>query len=1106
MHSILNRPVSVLVLHLTVLALAVFALSRVPVELAPEMDFPRLSIATMWQGASSEMVARSITLPVEEAASSLEGVKRISSRSSEGQSIVNVELQKDVNVDFVRLELMEKLSALADRLPPGASFPVLEKYVPEDFRELQGFLSYNLYGNMTLSEIQAYAEEHIKPALIAINGVGAVRILGGAERQIYILLDRHKMESMGISIGEILSAINGAQQNAPAGTIQVSDIRQYVFVGNVLNNAHELNEIFIRNQSGAFFKLKEFARVVDSIAAPRSIVRINGTPSVTLEIDKQPGSNMLDVASEVETKIDELRKTLPPSLSLVKVADKSRDMRMEMEELGNKAVLSGLAILLVIVLFFRNFFVSLLMVLSVGFSIAGGIIFLGLTGIGLNVITLAALALSLGIAIDNNVVVVENVHRMVEHQFDLLSEPDRHSVARLISTASREVWIPLVAATLTTIGALAPVLFLPEDLRPYFLQFAETSAVVLISSIVVAFTLVPVGVLILMRSKLYGFHREGRIIQWLKKGYIPAVKWMILHRRAAVLLVIWLIGFPIWLLPERIEPLEISTGELPGEPKASTVNVVLRRAREKAIVLVNGFAAIYNSTIGSEFYSSIRPYVDYSLGGATQLFFQHVYKGELWKFGMETYLVVYIDAPQGTPVERTDEFARQIENALAPNLKAIDKVTTRVSSEFASIRVDFSDQIARTAIPFIIKDNLTSLVAQTGGFTVSVVGFGPGFWTGGGAAPSFTIEVTGYNYEKVKEIAQNVSEILTRNPRVDNIRIDLVPWQSENYEAIAAIRREELNKMGVDVSTFLKYFAANVSSEMSRGVLDIANEPVRLVVKYDDFQLSSIDNLGEKIFSISTEGSQTSASKKAKLSDLLTLKVDPVMPVIERENQQYIRYVTFDFKGPYEFGERYVDGVVKSVLVPAGYEIKRPMWFFEFQKKHAIPLILLSSLSLLIVFMVTASLYESYRKPFVIILSAPMSLIGLLASFYFFDVNFGRGGYAAVLFLIGLSVNNGILLVDRVSHAVSESVKGGHLERASSIASAAATRLRPILITALVAIAGFAPFLFTSNVYSFWYPFSIGIIGGIAVSTIMILLFTPAFYDLVTLYKRRYAK
>ncbi|MGC9093763.1 MAG: efflux RND transporter permease subunit [Bacteroidota bacterium] len=1099
MHSILNRPVSVLVLHLTVLALAVFALTRVPVELAPEMDFPRLSIITMWQGASSEMVARSITLPVEETVSSLEGVKRISSRSSEGQSIVDVELQKNVNVDFVRLELMEKLSALAERLPPGASFPALQKYVPQDFRELQGFLSYNLYGNMGLAEIQAYAEEHIKPALIAINGVGAVRILGGAERQIYVLLDRQRMESMGISIGGVLNAINSAQRKVPAGTIEASEKREYVFVGNVLDNAHELNEIFIRNQSGALFKLKEVARVVDSIAAPRSIVRINGTPSVTLEIDRQPGSNTLSVASEVETKIDALRKTLPSSLSLVKIADKSRDMRMEIEELGNKAALSGLAIFLVIVLFFRNFFVSLLMVLSVGFSVAGGIIFLGFTGIGLNVITLAALALSLGIAIDNNVVVVENVHRMVEHQPDVFSKPDRYSPVQLISTASREVWIPLLAATLTTIGALAPVFFLPEDLRPYFLQFAETSAVVLISSVVVAFTLVPVGILILMRFKLYGFHGEGRIIHWLKKGYIPAVKWMVLHRRAAVLLVIWLIGFPIWLLPERIEPLEKTAGRSLGEQKLPTANAVLRQ-------LVNGFAAIYNSTVGSEFYSSIRPYLDYSLGGATQLFFQHVYKGELWKFGMETYLVVYIDAPQGTPVERTDEFARQIENALAPNLKAIDKVTTRVSPEFASIRVDFSDQVARTAIPFIIKDNLTSLVAQTGGFSVSVVGFGPGFWSGGGAVPNYTVEVTGYNYEKVKEIAQNVSEMLTRNPRVDNIRIDRLPWQSENYGAVAAIRREELNKIGVDVSTFLNYFAANVSSELSRGALDIANEPVRLVVKYNDFQLSSIDNLGEKIFSILTEGPQTSGSKKVKISDLLTLRVDPVMPVIERENQQYIRYVTFDFKGPYEFGERCVDGVVKSVPVPPGYEIKRPMWFFEFEKKHAVPLILLSLLSLLVVFMVTASLYESYRKPFVIILSAPMSLIGLLASFYFFDVNFGRGGYAAVLFLIGISVNNGILLVDRISHAGGNLIKGVGLEGASSIASAAATRLRPILITALVAVAGFAPFLFTSNVYSFWYPFSVGIIGGIAVSTIMILLFTPAFYDLVTSHKRRYAK
>ena len=184
MNRVLKRPITVLMFHLMLAAFAVFAFMRLPVELTPQIDFPRLSVVTNWGQASSEMVVRNITLPIEEAAASITGIRNVLSTSSEGRSVVKIELDKDADVNFIRLELMEKLSAIRKDLPKDASFPRIKKYVPEDFSKLQGFLSYNLHGSMSLSKIQKYAEENIKPALLGIQGVGSVRILGGAERQI----------------------------------------------------------------------------------------------------------------------------------------------------------------------------------------------------------------------------------------------------------------------------------------------------------------------------------------------------------------------------------------------------------------------------------------------------------------------------------------------------------------------------------------------------------------------------------------------------------------------------------------------------------------------------------------------------------------------------------------------------------------------------------------------------------------------------------------------------------------------------------------------------------------------------------------------------------
>lgn len=1058
----MDRPVAVIMMHLMIGALGVFSVTRLPVELSPEIDFPQLSVVTSWPGASSEMVVRSVTVPIEEVAWTVYGVKNVNSISSTGESVVSVEFDKNVDLDFARIELLERLSGLRSQFPEGVGVPAISKFVPAEFASLQGFMSYNLYGNMNLVEIQKYAEENIKPVLMGIKGVSNVRIMGGAKREIYILLNRERLGSLGISASNVVNQVQAGTSAIPVGEISRNGERYFVYTGFKISMVRDLSQLLLEKTSGV--RLGEVARIIDSISTPDSYVRINGKPSVTIEISREPGTNMLEVERYVEKKVAEVSSILPQSLKLVKILDKTVDMQNEMSELATKSLISVIAILLIILLFFRKIVVSLLVVLSVAFSLSGGLIFLSASGIGLNVLTMAALALSIGIVIDNNVVVVESMIREMENLGSL--DKSGGKIKILLHGAVREVKLPLVAATLTTTGALLPVYFLPENLKPYFIQFAETASIVLLTSIIVAFTFVPVSVMLTVRTKLYQMNVEGNFIRRLKRLYIRTEVFILRHRKIAVLFVIWVIGIPVWLLPDRIE----SSNGL-----------------QKSSALIRHLVEIYNLTIGSDFYQSIRPYIDYSLGGSTNLFFKHVYKGELWRFGGETYLVVYIEAPEGTPIERIDEFARQIENALKPYAREIKRYTTRVSNVEATVRVDFDAKHTQTSIPFVIKNKITSLVAQTGGFSVGVSGFGPGYWSGGGLLPTFTIEARGYNYDRVKEIARQVSKFLSRNPRVDNIRIDRLPLSSESYEVVATINRRSLQSAGGTVFDFVQEFMPEVASDAGKIYVDIGNHPVLTTVKYSNFQNTSLESVGERVLNVN--------NRLVRLGKLVDIAVAPVMPEIQRKDQQYVRYITFDFRGPYKFGDVYTDGVIKSFSLPPGYELKRGGYFFSFEKTQAVPLVLLGLLSVLIVFMVTASLYESYKKPLVVILSVPMSLVGLFSIFYLVDANFGRGGYAAVLFLIGLSVNNGILLVDKISR---ESIEEKSNLFEARIANAASFRLRPILITTVVTIAGFAPFVVSSNVYSFWYTFSLGVIGGILVSTPMILLFMPSFYRIAS--------
>ncbi|HED36835.1 MAG TPA: efflux RND transporter permease subunit, partial [Ignavibacteria bacterium] len=813
--------------------------------------------------------------------------------------------------------------------------------------------------------------------------------------------------------------------------------RYFILIGSKILSSGELKNIDVFTREHLSIRLGNIAQIVDSLANPESYVRINGKPSVTLEIGREPGTNMLNLASSVENKILKIKKSLPQSLAIIKIFDKSKDMRGEISELSDKVILSIIVIFLVVLFFFRNIFHSFIIVSSVVFSLAGGIIFLSLSGIGLNILTLAALALSLGIVIDNNVVVVENILRHFEDEST--SSQDKTSFIQIIVASLQEIKLPLIAATFTTIGALIPVFFLPADLKPYFLQFAETTAVVIAFSLLIAFAFVPVSLLIFSKFRNYKTGQgSNKFSIRIKQIYTAIVTWTVLHKKTVLILAVWLFGFPIWLLPSNIDTFN-------GLAQTSTV--------------VKKLADFYNSTIGSDFYTNIRPYVDYALGGASQLFFQHVYKGEPWNFGNETYLMFSIYAPQGTPPEQLNKFTKQVENSLLPDRKNIKTITTRVYTDYASIKVNFSASVASTAIPFIIKNRLTSLAARTGGFNVGVSGFGPGYYIGGGSFSSLQIKVLGYNYRMVKSISQKLSVRLKLNPRVDNIKIDRLPWEAQNYQIVASINRRSLNMYGTNISDFIHNFLPNVSTDLSNIPISVNNDPVRTVVKYSDYHNASISNLPGKEITLN--------SKKSRIEEFINLKVEPVMPVIQRDNQQYSRYITFDFMGPYKYSDEFINSVIKSFSIPPGYKIKKQQFFFNFQPKEALPLTLLGLLSVLIVFMVTASLYESYRKPFIIILSVPMSLIGLFLIFYLANANFGRGGYVSVLFLVGLAVNNGILLVDRIAQVDKVSVLTGKKARAEMIAGFASQRLRPILMTALITTAGFLPFIIHADIYSF---------------------------------------
>lgn len=1046
MSKLLHRPVAVGMFYAALLVGGIVAFTRLPLELAPSKEFPRLSVATFWASTSPETVEQFITAPIEEIANTVYGVRKVSSTSEEGRSTVDIEFEQKTDMNFARLELNEKLAAFAETLPPGATPPTIQRYVPKDLRDLQGFLSYSLVGDRPAHELRKFAEETIAPALLAIKGIANVQVFGGEQREIQIEIDPAKIAALGLRVEQINARLRELQYSAPVGPVELSSGRTLVAVRNSSFAVQDLKNVIIAQTSaGTPVRLCDLGTVRDGLSESRNFYRINGKPTVTIVIDKEPNTNTLKLADAVFAKLAELQGIFPSGLSLIKESDKSQQMRRELGKLYQEIVVSIICIFLVLLLFLRNLKAPLLILSSIFFSLAGTFLLFWFFGIGLHLLTLAGLVLGFGRLVDDSIVVLENINRHLTAE----SADRKLSISKSVS----EIALPVAASTLTTVGALLPLNFLPQDLKPYFLDFGIAVSVSLLMSLLVSFTLIPVASAHTAFTPLRLFFLEtlGSSAMNVYQSFLRSA---LRHRKIILALTIWLFGVPIWLLPDRVE----SEGTL---------------------------ATLYNTTFGSETYKAAKPYVDYIAGGTSHLFFTKVSKGEVWGFGEQTYLVVGVGFPQGTEIERYNQIALDVEQEVLQQTAGIAKVTTRVQPDYAVVRVDITDAAANTAFPFELKNRLVVFAAQTGGATISVSGFGPGFYSGGESAPSFYVKVLGYNYNRVKEIAERFRERIERNPRIAEVDIDrsFGRW-NKMYELVITVDREAIAHHGLTVVDVVRAIRTYTRGSLEQSQLTFQGERVPYTVKFIGYKDFSVDDLGKAIV-VNLKGEQV------RMSRLIRFEERRVPSTIVRENQQYLRMISFEYKGPYRFGDRFVDETIKAMPLPSGYQFDRSGGFFWLTETEQVSLLLIALVAFVIVFMVAASLYESLLKPFIIILSVPFSLVGLFLAFYLTDMPFGRGGYASVILLIGIVTTNSIVLVDYVARQMKED------NSIETLVQAASVRLRPILMTTLTTIGGLLPLLILGERTSIWYSLSLGTIGGLVSSTMLTLIVLPVVYSIL---------
>ncbi|TSA45848.1 MAG: efflux RND transporter permease subunit [Deltaproteobacteria bacterium] len=510
-----KRPVFATMAVMALVVLGVVSYPEIGVDLFPRVDFPIVTITTHLNGASPEVIDVDITDRIEGAVNTINGVKSITSSSTEGDSRVTVEFVLERNIDLAVQDVREKVALIRNKLPADIDEPRIAKVDPD----AAAVLFLNLSGQKTVKELSTYVDEVLKEQLQRINGVGDVQLWGLRLRQIRVWLDADKLRAYGIAAKDVMGALQRQNVELPGGRIESLSKEYTVKVKGEFTNISEINDLVVAYDKGAPVRLKDIGKAEDGMEEKRTMVRYNGVPAVAMGVQKQSGTNTVAVVNLVKTEIEKIRKTLPPGMSLNIAMDQSTFIRRSIDEVQKHLILGSFFAVLAVFIFLRNIRTTLISAVALPVSIIATFALIRFFGFTFNNMTMLALTLSVGLLIDDAIIVIENIYRHVEEGM----------APREASTfATSEIGLAVMATTFAIVAIFLPVAFMKGIIGRFFIQFALTVVFSVLVSLLVSFTLTPMlASIFLKRIALRRGNSgtdaaakpRGRFADWFERGY-----------------------------------------------------------------------------------------------------------------------------------------------------------------------------------------------------------------------------------------------------------------------------------------------------------------------------------------------------------------------------------------------------------------------------------------------------------------------------------------------------------------------------------------------------------------------------------------------------------
>jgi HAE1 family hydrophobic/amphiphilic exporter-1 len=1020
----LRRPVGTAAAYAGLLLLGLAAVPGLPLGLAPDLEYPRLSVTWAWPNASPETVEALVTSRIEGEAARLRGAREVSSNSGPGWGWVDVSFERGTDVGLTEVVLRERLSALRDELPRDLPPPVIDRSVPEEM-DPGAFFVLQVTGDRTPEALRALLDDTILPRLAGVAGVSGTSAWGGGRPEIRVDLDPGAVERGLVDPGMAADALDRVGTGRSLGTWRRAGERVAVALERPVPGAANLRERTLE-RAGVPLTLASVAVVSEGWESPRTLARLDGRPSVQGVLEREAGTNVLRVAGAARAALGELEKTLPPDVSVRVIHDESESIRKEILTLARRAGWSLVLIFLVVVVARRSVRQPLAILSTVLFSAVVTFLLFRFAGLGINLVTLSGIALAFGMAVDNSIVLLENI---------ALRAPGFRRVRTL--AAVREVLFPLLAATTTTAVVMIPFLNLSGDLRDYYLPFVLAVVLSLVASLGVALTLTPL-----------------------------LARWALGGRAAAA-----------------------GAGVRAGAGAAATPGAAAgHRVRD-------GFDRLVRRLLARPWLPVIPAVL--LLAASLWVFENKVTRGSIFSPEPDTTLSVNIGLPPGAEIARTDALLRSFEDAVLEHEFSregwVEQVDAFVREDRASLRVKFHPAVAQSAVPAVLKEELTLRAASVSGAEISVLGRGPGFSRGrSNVSPSYSLRLRGPDYLRLDGLAESLAATLGRNPRIRDVDTNGAGLFVEEARELALVPdRARLDEVGLTMAGFVEAVTPALSSDLAARELAGPDGEIIGRVRYAGGEAMEAAGLMAMLV-------RTAGGVAVPVGDLATLEDRAVPGEIRRRDQRYERTVTFEYRGPGRVGDRFVKSLVENTELPPGYTLEDGLGLFltGAQEKEIGTAV---ALSLALVAMVSAALFESLLLPFVALLAVPLSFAGIPFTFWATGESFDRTAYVGLILLAGIAVNNALLLVHRAGRVLRNT--GDPLEAARR---AAVERAAPIVLTTATSVVGLLPLVFDGGAATSgtWRSLALSATAGLSASAVFTLLVIPCLFVLLARRKR----